>query len=213
MYEEMRLAKMIDDALRVFKSEEYSRFQSFDNALAELRRRLCEGEYYNTPNSSICIFYNLEIHRFQTIASSSISSFRNSDAYTRTDNENSNARHPSTTLPIVEIKTNQNEFDDYVENIINKHTYTLEDLTKDEYRKLIIDYLVHLQMEKMQLNPLEIAANHEMQSKDVKRLFSKLQYAQQKSELALLLEELYDIPPAIARLVARNICLDTPEVF
>jgi hypothetical protein len=25
---------MIDDALRVFKSEEYSRFQSFDNALA-----------------------------------------------------------------------------------------------------------------------------------------------------------------------------------
>jgi hypothetical protein len=167
MYEEMRSAKMIDDALRVFKSEEYSRFQSFDNALAELRRRLCEGEYYNTPNSSICIFYNLEIHRFQTIASSSISSFRNSDAYARTDNENSNARHPSTTLPIVEIKTNQNEFDDYVENIINKHTYTLEDLTKDEYRKLIIDYLVHLQMEKMQLNPLEIAANHEIQSKEV----------------------------------------------
>jgi hypothetical protein len=65
----------------------------------------------------------------------------------------------------------------------------------------------------MQLNPLEIAANHDIQSKDVKRLFSKLQYAQQKSELALLLEELYDIPPAIARLVARNICLDTPEVF
>jgi hypothetical protein len=86
---------MIDDVLRV-ESEEYSRFQSFDNASAELTRRLCEGEYYNTPNSSICIFYNLEIHRFQTIASSSISSFRNSDAYTRTDNENSNARHPST---------------------------------------------------------------------------------------------------------------------
>ena len=90
MHEEMRSAKMIDDALRVIKSEEYSRFQSFDNALTELTRKLCEGEYYTTPNSFICIFYNLEIHRFQTIASSSISSFRNSDAYTRTDNENSN---------------------------------------------------------------------------------------------------------------------------
>jgi hypothetical protein len=113
----------------------------------------------------------------------------------------------------VEIKTNQNEFDDYIENSINKHTYALEDLTKDKYRKLIIDYLVHLQMEKTQLNPLEIAANHEMQSKDVKRLFRKLQTTPQKSELALLLEELHDIPPAIARLVARNICLDTPKVF
>ncbi|MGB7955574.1 MAG: hypothetical protein WCF23_16485 [Candidatus Nitrosopolaris sp.] len=67
-------------------------------------------------------------------------------------------------------------------------------------------------MEKMQLNPLEIAANHEMQSKDVKRLFSKLQYAQQKSELALLLEELYSIPPAIARIISRNIRLDAPNV-
>jgi hypothetical protein len=73
----------------------------------------------------------------------------------------------STTITIVEIKTNQNEFDDYIENIINKHTYTLEDLTKDEYRKLIIDYLVHLQMEKIQLNPLEIGANHEIQTRDI----------------------------------------------
>ena len=117
-------------------------------------------------------------------------------------------------LLVVEIKTNQNEFDDYIENIINKHTYTLEDLTKEEYRKLIIDYLVHLQMEKIQLNPLEIAANHEIQSKDVKRLFSKLQYAPQKSDkVALLLEELYDIPPGITRLVAWNICLDIPKVL
>ena len=69
-------------------------------------------------------------------------------------------------------------------------------------------------MEKMRLNPLEIAANHEIQSKDVKRLFSKLQYAPQKSDkVALPLEELYDIPPGIARLVARNICLDIPKVF
>jgi len=143
-----------------------------------------------------------------------LSSFQYSDAYTRTDNENNKARYPSTTLTILEIKTNQNEFDDYIENIIDKHTYTLEDLTKDEYRKLIIDYLVHLQMEKMQLNPLEIAANHEIQTRDVKRLFSKLQYAPQKSDkVALLLEELYDIPPGIARLVAWNICLDIPKVL
>jgi len=212
MHKEMRSAKMIDDALRVIKSEEYTRFQSFDNALTELTRRLYEGEYYTTPNSSICIFYNLEIHRFQTVASSSISSLRNSDADTLRESENSKASYPSTMLTIVEIKTNQNEFGDYIMNIINKHTYTLEDLTKDEYRKLIIDYLVHLQMEKMQLNPLEIAANHESQSKEVKRLFSKLQTAPQKSELSLLLEELYDIPPAIARVISRNTHLDAPKV-
>jgi hypothetical protein len=214
MNEEMGSAKMIDDALRVFKSEEYSRFQNFDDALDALTCRLYEGKYYNTPNSSIRILYNLEIHRFQTFASSSLSSFQYRDAYTRTDNENSKAQYPSTTITIVEIKTNQNEFDDYIENIINKHTYTLEDLTKDEYRKLIIDYLVHLQMEKMQLNPLEMAANHEIHTRDVKRLFSKLQYAPQKSDkVALLLEELYDIPPGIARLVARNICLYIPKVL
>jgi hypothetical protein len=40
-------------------------------------------------------------------------------------------------------------------------------------------------MEKIQLNPLEMAANHEIQSKDVKRLFSKLQTTPPKSELAL----------------------------
>jgi hypothetical protein len=205
---------MIDDALRVFKSEEYSRFHNFDDALDALIHKLYERKYYNTPNSSIGILYNLDFHRFQTFVSSSISSFQYSDAYTITDNENIKARFPSSTITIVEIKTNQNEFDDYIENIINKQTYTLEDLTKDEYRKLIIDCLIHLQMEKIHLNPLEIAANHEIQSKDVKRLISKLQYAPQKSDkVALLLEELHDIPPGIARLVARNICLDIPKVL
>jgi hypothetical protein len=34
---------MIDDALRVFKTEEYSRFQNFDDALEELTRKLSEG--------------------------------------------------------------------------------------------------------------------------------------------------------------------------
>ena len=58
MHEEMRSAKMIDDALRVFKTERYSRFQKFDDALNALTRKLYEREYYNTPNSSICIFYN-----------------------------------------------------------------------------------------------------------------------------------------------------------
>jgi hypothetical protein len=43
MHEEMRSAKMIDDALRVFKTEEYSRFQSFDDALDELTCKLYEG--------------------------------------------------------------------------------------------------------------------------------------------------------------------------
>jgi hypothetical protein len=43
MHEEMRSAKMIDDALRVFKTEEHSRFQSFDNALDELTCKLTEG--------------------------------------------------------------------------------------------------------------------------------------------------------------------------
>jgi hypothetical protein len=43
MHEEMRSAKMIDDALRVFKTEEYSRFQNFDDALEELTRKLSEG--------------------------------------------------------------------------------------------------------------------------------------------------------------------------
>jgi len=47
MYEEMRSAKMIDDALRVSKSEAYvaspSLFHNFDYALNELTCKLTEG--------------------------------------------------------------------------------------------------------------------------------------------------------------------------
>ena len=47
MHEEMRSAKMIDDALRVFKIEEYlgspSRFHNFDYALDELTCKLSEA--------------------------------------------------------------------------------------------------------------------------------------------------------------------------
>ena len=47
MYEEMRSAKMIDDALRVSKSEAYvaspSLFHNFDYALDELTCKLTEG--------------------------------------------------------------------------------------------------------------------------------------------------------------------------
>jgi hypothetical protein len=54
----------------VLKKEEYlaspSRFQNFDEALNELTHMLYEDEYYNTPNSSIFILYNLKLHRFQT---------------------------------------------------------------------------------------------------------------------------------------------------
>jgi hypothetical protein len=146
MHEEMRSAKMIDDALRVFGVEEYSQFRNFDDALDALTRRLYEGEYYNTPNSFVSISYNIELHRFQTFASST-SSIQDTDVRTRTDDGNWKAQYPSIMITIVKIKTNQNEFDDYIQSIVNKHTYTLEDLTKDEYRKLIIDYLVHLQME------------------------------------------------------------------
>lgn len=74
--------------------------------------------------------------------------------------------------------------------------------------------LNNLQYFAMSLNPLEITANHEIQSKDVKRLISKLQYVPQKSyKVALLLEELYDFPPGIARQVARSVCLDIPKVL
>ena len=62
---------MIDDALRVFRIEEYSQFRNFDDALDELTRKLYEGEYYNTPDSFVSISYNLELHGFQTFASSS----------------------------------------------------------------------------------------------------------------------------------------------
>lgn len=129
--------------------------------------------------------------------------------YTRTDD-----RNLKSTITIVRVKTNQKEFDDYIESVINKHTYTLEDLAKDEYRRLIIDYIVHLQMEKVFLNPLQIAPNHEIQTYDVRRLISKLQYMQQKGDdIAPLLTAMYDIPPGIARLVERNMHVDPAEVF
>ena len=90
MYEEMRSAKMIDDGLRVFKTEEYLASSRFlIDALDELTPKLSEVGYNNTPNSSICILYNLEFHRSQTFASSS--SFQYSDAYTRIDDENGKA--------------------------------------------------------------------------------------------------------------------------
>ena len=57
-------------------------------------------------------------------------------------------------------------------------------------------------MEKIQLNPLQIAANHESQTNDVRRLISKLQSTPQKGDnIAPLLTAMYDIPPGIARFV------------
>ena len=55
MNEEMKSAKMIDDALRVFKTEEYlaspCRFHNFDYALGELTCKISEG-------------VNLEVYQF-----------------------------------------------------------------------------------------------------------------------------------------------------
>jgi len=98
------------NGLSVLKKEKYSPSPSrFEYALDESTYQLYERKNYNTPNSSICILYNLEFRRFQTLVSSSWSSFRNSDANTRTDDENDKAQYLSTTITIVEIKTNQNE--------------------------------------------------------------------------------------------------------
>lgn len=198
------------------KKEKYLTFQNFDDALDELIRKLYDSEYYDTPSSFVSVLYNLDLHRFQTIAfSSSSSSFHDSGMHTtRTDARNGKGEYPSTMITIVRVETNQKEFDDYIENVINQHIYTLEDLTKDEYRRLIIDYIVHLQMEKTQLNPLQIAANHERQTYDVRRLISKLQSSPQNGDnITPLLTALYDIPPGIARLVERNIHLDAAKVF
>jgi hypothetical protein len=113
----------------------------------------------------------------------------------------------STTIRILEIKTNLEEFDGHINKKINQNL--LENLSKEEYRKLLIDYLVHLGLEKIQTNPLDVAAMHEMQSKDVKSFINKLQYTPQKvDDLPLLLVGWYHIPPAIARLVAKNIIQD-----
>lgn len=197
------------------KREKHLAFQNFDDALDELTRKLYDREYYNTPSSFVSILYNLDLHRFQTIAFSSSSSFHDSGVdTTKTDDRNGKGQYPSSMISIVTVKTNQKEFDDYIESVINKHTYTLEDLTRDGYCRLIIDYIIHLQMEKIQLNPLQIAANHERQTYDVRRLISKLQSSPQNGDnITPLLTALYDIPSAIARLVERNIHLEAAEVF
>ena len=125
----MGWTKMIEqNGLSVLKKEKYSppspsRFQNFDDALDELTRKLYDREYYNIPSSIISVLYNLELHRFQTIASSSL--FHDSGVYSRTDD-----RNRKSTITMVRVKSNQKEFDDYIETVINKHTYTLEDLTR-----------------------------------------------------------------------------------
>lgn len=173
-------------------------FQNFDAALDELKRKLYDGEYYNTPNSCVYVLYNIEIHGFQKFASSLCNS--------SSSGENGMSEY-STTTRMLEINTNQEEFDGYIDKKINQNL--LENLSKDEYRKLLIDYLVHLGLEKIQTNPLDAAARHEMQSKDVKSFINKLQYTPQKvDDLPLLLVGWYRIPPAIARLVAKNIIQD-----
>jgi hypothetical protein len=173
-------------------------FQNFDAALDELKQRLYNGEYYKTPNSYVYVLYDLEIHGFQTFASSLCEG---------TSTGEDGMSEYSTTIKVFEIKTNQDEFDGYIDKRINQDL--LENLSKEECRKLLIDYLVHLGLEKIQTNPLDIAAKHEMQSKDVKGFINKLHYTPQKvDDLPLLLAGRYRIPPAIARLVAKNIIED-----
>jgi hypothetical protein len=173
-------------------------FQNFDAALDELKHRLYNGEYYKTPNSCVYVLYDLEIHGFRTFASSLCEG-----ASTGEDGMS----EYYTTIKVFEMKTNQDEFDGYIDKRINQDL--LENLSKEECRKLLIDYLVHLGLEKIQTNPLEIAGKHEMQSKDVNGFINKLQYTPQKvDDLPLLLAGWYGIPPAIARLVAKNIIED-----
>jgi hypothetical protein len=69
-------------------------------------------------------------------------------------------------------------------------------------------------MEKIQLNPLEIAASLKIQTKMVRSLITKLQYKPHGSEkIALYLEVLCDIPPAVARLIASNMYVYYPIAF
>ena len=173
-------------------------FQNFDAALDELKQRLYNGEYYKTPNSCVYVIYNLEIHGFRTFASSLCNG---------TSTGEDGMSEYSATIKVLEIKTNQDEFDGYIDKRINQDL--LENLSKEECRKLLIDYLVHLGLEKIQTNPLDIAAKHEMQSKDVNGFMNKLQSTPQKvDDLPLLLDGWYRIPPAVARLVAKNIIED-----
>src|SRR5437899_11489725 len=167
-------------------------FQNFDAAVDELKQRLYNGEYYKTPNSCVYVLYDLEIHGFRTFASSLCDG---------TSTGEDGMSEYATTIRVLEIKTDQDEFDGYINKRINQDL--LEDLSKEECRKLLIDYLVHLGLEKMQTNPLDIAAKHEMQSEDVNGFINKLQYTSQKvDDLPLLLAGWYRISPAIARLVA-----------
>lgn len=173
-------------------------FQNFDAALDELKQRLYNGEYYKTPNSCVYVLYNLEIHGFKTFASSLCNG---------TSTGEDGMSEYSATINVLEIKTNQDEFDGYIDKRIDQHL--LENLSKEECRKLLIDYLVHLRLEKIQTNPLDIAAKHEMQSIDVNGFMNKLQSTPQKvDDLPLLLAGWYRIPPAVARLVAKNIVED-----
>jgi hypothetical protein len=173
-------------------------FQNFDAALDELKQRLYNGEYYKTPNSCVYVIYNLEIHGFRTFASSLCNS---------TSTGEDGMSEYSATIKVLEIKTNQDEFDGYIDKRINQDL--LGDISKEECRMLLIDYLVHLGLEKIQTNPLDIAAKQEMQSKDVNGFMNKLQSTPQKvDDLPLLLAGWYRIPPAVARLVAKNIIED-----
>ena len=173
-------------------------FQNFDAALDELKQRLYNGEYYKTPNSCVYVLYDLEIHGFRTFASSLCNG---------TSTGEDGMSEYSATIKVLEIKTNQDEFDGYIDKRINQDL--LENLSKEECRKLLIDYLVHLGLEKIQTNPLDIAAKQEMQSKDVNGFMNKLQSTPQKvDDLPLLLAGWYRIPPAVARLVAKNIIED-----
>jgi hypothetical protein len=173
-------------------------FQNFDAALDELKQRLYNGEYYKTPNSCVYVIYNLEIHGFRTFASSLCNG---------TSTGEDGMSEYSATIKVLEIKTNQDEFDGYIDKRINQDL--LGDISKEECRKLLIDYLVHLGLEKIQTNPLDIAAKQEMQSKDVNGFMNKLQSTPQKvDDLPLLLAGWYRIPPAVARLVAKNIIED-----
>jgi hypothetical protein len=173
-------------------------FQNFDAALDELKQRLYNGEYYKTPNSCVYVIYNLEIHGFRTFASSLCNG---------TSTGEDGISEYSATIKVLEIKTNQDEFDGYIDKRINQDL--LGDISKEECRKLLIDYLVHLGLEKIQTNPLDIAAKQEMQSKDVNGFMNKLQSTPQKvDDLPLLLAGWYRIPPAVARLVAKNIIED-----
>ena len=79
----------------------------------------------------------------------------------------------STTISILEIKTIQMEFGGYIDKRINQDL--IENLSKEDHRWLLIHYLVHLGLEKIQTNPLNIAVKHKMQSKNVRSFINELQ--------------------------------------